>query len=120
MFLITLKARHVAAIYLLVDLALAFLSNDRFAAVTVLCVALAGFLYLRFTPRKGLRFVASETLFGWRNAWYRAKRRRAAKKFQVYMKKQGRDVNIDASGRYIDLDDKKRNPQNPNDKRWMN
>ncbi|SEG44046.1 Membrane associated serine protease, rhomboid family [Bryocella elongata] len=120
MFVLSVKARHLAAIYLLVYLAMSLISGDRFSAVTVLCVALAGFLYIRFTPKRGVRFLASETIFGWRNAWYRAKRRRAAKKFQVYMRNQGRDVNIDSSGRYVDLDDEKRNPRDPNDKRWMN
>lgn len=117
MFVLSVKARHLAAIYLLVYLALALVGGDRFGAVTVVCVALAGFLYIRFAPRRGVRFLASETLYGWRNAWYRAKRRRAAKKFQVYMRGQGRDVNIDSSGRYVDLDAEKRDPK---DKRWMN
>jgi membrane associated rhomboid family serine protease len=120
MFVISIKARHLAAIYLLVYLALALIGGDRFSAVTVLCVTLAGFLYIRLAPRRGVRFLASETVFGWRNAWYRAKRRRAAKKFQVYMRKQGKDVNIDSSGRYVGMDDEKRNPRDPNDKRWMN
>jgi len=119
-FVLRMKARHMAAIYLLVYLALAFISGDRFSAVTVLCVALAGFLYIRLAPRRGVRFAASETAFGWRNAWYRAKRRRAAKKFQVYMRGQGKNVNIDSSGRYVDLDEEKRNERDPNDKRWMN
>jgi hypothetical protein len=54
-------------------------------------------------------------LFGLRNRYYRAKRRRAAKKFQVYMRKQGKDVSIDSSGRYIGLDD-----DDPDDRRRMN
>ena len=52
-----------------------------------------------------------------RNAYYRAKRRRAAKKFTVYMRKQGKDVSLDEDGRYVDPDGK---PRDPNDKRWMN
>jgi hypothetical protein len=49
-----------------------------------------------------------------RNEYYRWKRRRAARKFQVYMRKQNRDVNFDENGKYIDPD------KDPNDRRWMN
>ena len=81
----------------------------------ILC-GLAGALYLRFAPRGGLAVGVSERLFGVRNAYYRYKRRRAARKFQVYMGKQGRSVKFDSDGRYIDPDKKK----DPTDKRWMN
>ena len=45
-----------------------------------------------------------------RQAYYRWKRRRAAKKFEVYMRSQGRTVMFDGSGKQIDEDhdDKKR------------
>jgi len=116
-FILTLKAKYLAAIYLLFYLALSLIGGDRLGAVTALCASLSGYLYLRFAPRRGLQFATSEGFFGIRNAYYRAKRRRAAKKFTVYMRKQGKDVNIDASGRYIGLDDERKDP---NDKRWMN
>jgi len=116
-FLIRMKAKYLAAIWLLVYLATALIGGDRFGALTALCVALCGYVYLRFAPRQGLRFAASEKWFGVRNAYYRAKRRRAAKKFTVYMKKQGKDASIDESGRYVDPSG---TPRDPNDKRWMN
>ena len=115
--ILTMKAKYLAAIYLLVYLALAGVGGNRFGAVTALCAALSGFLYLRFVPMRGLGYAASERFFGLRNAFYKAKRRRAAKKFTVYMKKQGKDVSLDPSGRYVDPDG---NPRDPNDKRWMN
>ena len=43
-----------------------------------------------------------------RNAWYRRKRRQAAKKFEVYMKKQGRTVHLTGAGEPIDENDKHR------------
>jgi predicted lipid-binding transport protein (Tim44 family) len=45
-----------------------------------------------------------------RNSYYRWKRRRAARKFEVYMRSQGRTVHMDGSGKQIDddHDDKKR------------
>jgi membrane associated rhomboid family serine protease len=62
--------------------------------------ALFGYLYVKFLPRRGLGLAASEGYFGLRNEYYRWKRRRAAKKFQVYMKRQGRDVYFDEYGNY--------------------
>jgi hypothetical protein len=51
-----------------------------------------------------------------RNSYYRYKRRRAARKFEVYMGKQGRKVHFDKDGRYLGPEEHK----DPNDKRWMN
>jgi membrane associated rhomboid family serine protease len=117
MFLITVKAKYVAAIYLLFYLAAALTSGDRFAALVVLCNALAGYGFLRLAPRRGFRVGLSERWFALRNSYYRAKRRRAAKKFTVYMRKQGKEVSLDADGRYVDPDEKGRDLK---DKRWMN
>jgi hypothetical protein len=61
-------------------------------------------------PRRGFGFVLSERFYGLRNGYYRWKRRRAAKKFEVYMRSQGRTVRFDGQGRQIDdkNDDKSR------------
>ncbi|HZZ14614.1 MAG TPA: rhomboid family intramembrane serine protease [Candidatus Sulfotelmatobacter sp.] len=66
---------------------------------------LFGYLYLKFLPRKGLMFSASERYFSARNDYYRWKRRRAAKKFEVYMRQHDRDVHFDEHGNYIPPDD---------------
>ncbi len=116
-FLFRIKAKYLAAIYMLVYLALSLSSGHRFDALTSLCAGLSGYAYLRLAPRQGLRFLASERWYGIRNAFYRNKRKQAAKKFTVYMKKQGKDVHFDASGKYVSPDEEKRDP---NDKRWMN
>ena len=116
-FLFTLKAKYLAAIYLLLYFAMALLGGDRFGALTVLCNALAGYAFLRLAPRQGLRVGASEQWFALRNRYDRAKRRRAAKKFTVYMKKQGKEVSLDDEGRYIDPNGK---PRDLNDRNWMN
>ena len=116
-FLFTLKAKYLAAIYVLFYVGLALIGGDRFGALTALCNALVGYGFLRLAPRRGLRVDMSERWFAMRNSYYRAKRRRAAKKFTVYMRKQGKDVSLDADGRYVDPDG---NPRDPNDRRWMN
>jgi len=116
-FILTLKAKYLAAIYLLLYLAMTLLGGDRFQTLTALCNALAGFAYLRLAPRRGLRVGVSEQWFALRNNYYRAKRRRAAKKFTVYMRKQGKEVSLDDDGRYIDPNGK---PRELNDRNWMN
>jgi membrane associated rhomboid family serine protease len=122
-FLLRIKAKYIAIVYLLVYLAILLAQQQRFETAVVLANALAGYLYLRLAPRRGFGFASSEGLYGLRNAWYRAKRRRAARKFTVYMQKQGRDVHFDESGRYLDPDAEQRGPgrpRDPNDRRWMN
>jgi|SRR6185312_776706 len=108
LLIVRVKAKYVLAIYMLVYLAQALVAGDRIGALNALCAALCGYLYLQLVPRRGLTFAASESLYGLRNSYYRAKRQRAAKKFTVYMKKQGKDVSVHPE------------PRDPNDKRWMN
>ena len=119
-FLIKVKARYMVAIYVLIDLATLLKADAFFDALLHLTGALCGFLYLRFVPRRGLAYAVTERYFALRNDFYRSKRRRAARKFEVYMGKQGRDdVRFDKEGRYIDPD-KDRPTRDQNDKRWMN
>ncbi len=108
-----IKAKYLVAVYLLIALAMLF-SDQRFFAFAQLGGALFGYLYIRMAPRRGFAFVSSERFYGLRNSYYRWKRRRAARKFEVYMRKQNRDVHFDKDGRYIDPD------KDPNDRRWMN
>ncbi len=114
------KAKYFAAGFLGLNLLMSLLAHDYFGALTTVCVVASGLVYLQLAPRRGLGFAFSENMYGMRNAYYRAKRRRAAKKFTVYMRKQGKEVNIDPSGRYVDPDGKPREPRDPNDTRWMN
>ncbi len=116
-FLFWIKAKYLAAIYVLFYLAMELTSQEKFGALVALCDALVGYAFVVWAPRRGMRVGISERWFGLRNAYYRAKRRRAAKKFTVYMRKQGKDVSLDDDGRYVDPDGK---PRDPNDKRWMN
>jgi len=72
----------------------------------------AGYVwYLAFLTRRA-SVNASERFYGLRNGYYRWKRRRAARKFEVYMRKHDRKVTFDEHGNYIppdDLDPKKKN-----------
>lgn len=113
MFVIGIKAKYLAIIYALVALAQTF-GEQRIYAFAQLGGALAAIFYVRAAPRRGFGFVLSERWYGLRNQYFRWKRRRAAGKFQVYMKKQGRTVRFDGQGRPLDEDDVKHDDR----KRW--
>ncbi len=108
-FTIGIKARYMVAIYGLVSIAMLF-GDQKMYAFAQLGGALAGLLYVQMAPRRGVSFGLSERWYGLRNFYYRWKRRRAARKFEVYMRSQGRTVRFDGNGKRIDedSDDKKR------------
>ena len=78
------------------------------ANVAHLSGLLFGYLYVKFVPTGGLLFSASEASYGFTNRYHRWKRRRAGKKFQVYMKKHNQDAKdyFDEYGNFRPPDDK--------------
>lgn len=106
---IGIKARYLVVIYMLISIAMLF-GEHRMYAFAQLGGAAAGLVFVRMAPRRGFSFAMSESWYGLRNRYYRWKRRNAAKKFEVYMKKQGRTIKLDGQGRVLhdDPDDKKR------------
>jgi membrane associated rhomboid family serine protease len=107
---IAIKARYLVAIYALVTIATLLFGDQRIYAFAQLGGALAGLLYIRLAPRRGFSLSLSERWYALRNSYYRWKRRRAARKFEVYMRRQGHTTHVDGYGRPIDDDpaDKKR------------
>ena len=61
-----------------------------------------GFIYLKLLRRRGVAGGVSERYYGARNWYYRWKRRRASKKFEVYMRKHDRSEYFDEHGNYRD------------------
>jgi membrane associated rhomboid family serine protease len=118
-FPVQIKAKYFIGILVVLESIFAIQeSGHGIAYLAHLGGLLFGWIYVKHIPRYGLLSGASESLYGLRNSYYRWKRRRAAKKFQVYMKKQGRDVPyFDEYGNY-------RGPQTkPEDERkgtWVN
>lgn len=111
-FTIGIKAKYMAAMYALIALAMLF-GQERMYAFAQLGGAVAGLLYIRLAPRRrGVHVSLSEQWYGLRNRYYRWKRRRAASKFEVYMRSQGSTSHFDSKGCRFDDDD-------PDDrKRW--
>ncbi len=116
-FLVRIKAKYLVAIYILINIAVLLKQADSFGALLQLSGGLCGFLFVRYAPRRGFVLGTSERFYGLRNTYYRWKRRRAARKFEVYMRKQNREVHFDKDGRYIDPDELRRDS---NDRKWMN
>jgi membrane associated rhomboid family serine protease len=108
--LLGIKARYLVAVFALVSFIMLF-GEQRIYTFAQLGGALAGLLYLLLAPRRGLSLGLSEMWYALRNRYYRWKRRRAARKFEVYMRSQGRSIHVDGYGRPIDDD-----PDNK--KRW--
>jgi hypothetical protein len=105
-----IKAKYLVGIWIFIAIVATFQpSQGGVANFAHLGGLLFGFLYVKFMPKRGLAMGASEKYFGWRNSYYRWKRRRAAKKFEVYMRQHDRKVNFDEYGNYVPPDDDKKN-----------
>jgi membrane associated rhomboid family serine protease len=100
-FVVPIKARYFVIGALLLVFLNAFSAGNSVAEFAHLGGALFGWLYLTFVPRYGLQTAASESAFGLRNRYYRWKRRQAARKFEVYMRKNNRREYFDQNGNYI-------------------
>ncbi len=121
-FVIRLKAKYLVAVMVLWRLGLLFWSKEVFSATVELSCGLLAYLYVRYAQvgysNRAYSTSWTERYYGWRNGYYRWKRKRAARSFQVYMRKQNREVHFDNEGRYLSPEDERR--RDPNDKRWMN
>ncbi len=101
-----IKAKYFVGILIVVTLAFAMAGGGNVAYVAHLGGLFFGWLYVRRGPKAALVNVGlSERYYGIRNSYYRWKRRRAAKKFEVYMSKHDRQVHFDEHGNYIPPDD---------------
>lgn len=113
---ISIRAKYLVIVYILIAMASILGGPGGFMDLGYLGGALFGYIYVKVAPRRGYAHAATDRVFSLRNGYYRWKRRRAARKFEVYMRKHDRNVKFDGQGRYIDPDAKK----DPTDKRWMN
>ena len=102
----SIKAKYLVGIWVVVAIIAVFEpSQGGIAVFAHLGGLLFGFLWVKFLPSRGLSYATSERYFGVRNSYYRWKRRRAARKFEVYMKDHDRKVTFDEHGNYIPPDD---------------
>jgi membrane associated rhomboid family serine protease len=116
-----IKAKYFVLILIVITVAFAIQGGGSTAYLAHLGGLLFGYLYVKYSPTRGMlgRFSFSEWYYGMHNSYYRWKRRRAARKFEVYMRQHDRDVKFDELGNYI--------PPEENDKKnggsksgWVN
>jgi membrane associated rhomboid family serine protease len=96
------------------------LSHSLFNAMLLLGL-LVGFLWFRLLwHRKSLVGAVEDQVFGFRNAYYKWKRRRAGKKFEVDMRKYDKDRYFDQYGNYREPDPKDKKDNGENRGPWVN
>jgi membrane associated rhomboid family serine protease len=100
-----IKAKYFVLILIVVTVAFAISGGGTTAYLAHLGGLLFGYLYVKFAPARGMQLGLTERYFGIRNNYYRWKRRRAAKKFEVYMAKHDRKVTFDEFGNYVPPDE---------------
>jgi membrane associated rhomboid family serine protease len=101
----SIKAKYLVGIWVVVAIIAVFEPTGEVAVFAHLGGLLFGFLWVKFMPSRGVSYAASERYFGVRNSYYRWKRRRAARKFEVYMRDHDRKVTFDEHGNYVPPDD---------------
>ena len=105
-FVLPVKAKYLVAAFIFIALVGALGGTGGVANFAHLGGAFFGWIYLRFVPRSGLGFATSEGYYGIRNSYIKWKRRRAAKKFEVYMRDKNQPTNyndyFDEYGNYKD------------------
>jgi membrane associated rhomboid family serine protease len=116
-----IKAKYFIGILIVVTLAFAMAGGGQVAYVAHLGGLLFGWLYVRRGPKPALVNVGfAEHYYGMRNSYYRWKRRRAAKKFEVYMRQHDRDVHFDEHGNYVPPDDDPNKGNGGSKSGWVN
>ena len=109
---LAVKAKYFVAFLILFSAISSLQERSGVAHLAHLGGLMFGYLFVKLVPRRGMGFEMSEGLYAGRNFYHRWKRRRAAKKFQVYMRDQGRDTTsyMDEKGNFL-------SPNEPNDKK---
>jgi len=82
------KAKYFVAFLILFSAISSMQESNGVAHIAHLGGLLFGYAFVKFVPARGFSFELSEGVFVTRNFFQRLKRRRASKRFQVYMSKQ--------------------------------
>jgi len=96
-----IKAKYMAAVWILIALLGSLSGGAGIAYVAHLGGVFFGYAFVKLFPYKAPVGRPSEKYYGLRNWYYRWKRKRATRKFEVYMRKHDRTVYFDEYGNYI-------------------
>ncbi len=121
-FPFAIRLKYLVGILAFVALAGALGDSGGTANAAHLSGLLFGYLYVKFVPARGLLFSASEFSYGLTNRYHRWKRRRAGRKFQVYMKKHNQDPSdyFDEYGNFRPPEDKSKKKNGGSTGGWVN
>jgi membrane associated rhomboid family serine protease len=114
-----IKAKYLVGIWVIVAIVAVFEPAGEVAVFTHIGGLLFGFLWVKLMPSRGVTSAASERYFSVRNSYYRWKRKRAARKFQVYMRDHDRKVTFDEHGNYLPPDENDK-PNGGSKSGWVN
>ena len=116
-----IKAKYFIGVLIVITLALAMAGGGNVAYVAHLGGLLFGYLYVKRGPKPAVANVGfAERYYGLKNSYYRWKRRRAAKKFEVYMRQHDQEVHFDEHGNYIPPEDGPRKGNGGGKSGWVN
>ena len=93
-----IKAKYFAMIWVALALFGALGSRGDINNVAHLGGALFGYIYIRLLPRRGARYLFSESYYGMLNRYHLWRRKQLQKKFKVYMREHDRDRHFDDEG----------------------
>jgi len=121
-FPFAIRLKYLVGILAFIALAGALGDSGGTANAAHISGLLFGYIYVKFVPRRGLLFSFSEMSYGLTNRYYRWKRRRAGKKFQVYMKKHNQDPSdyFDEYGNFRPPEDKGKKKNGGSTGWWVN
>lgn len=105
------KAKYLVGILVVVTLAFALSESNGTSGASIAYAAhlgglIFGYIYIKAFARRGAKSLVSEQYYGIRNAYYRWKRNRAKKKFEVYMRQHKREDYFDQYGNFKDPNSK--------------
>jgi len=114
------KAKYFVAFLILFSAISSLQERSGISHIAHLGGLLFGYLFVKFVPRRGFSFELSEGYFVIRNSFHRLKRRFAARRFQIYMRKHTQDPkdHFDEGGNFPPPDDKDKKNGEPGG--WVN
>jgi membrane associated rhomboid family serine protease len=88
---IAMKAKYFVMILIVMTLALSLRKSNGVSEISHLGGLVTGYFFVKYTSGRGLSFSFSERYFRLRNSYHKWQRKKAAKKFEVYMRQQQKD-----------------------------
>jgi membrane associated rhomboid family serine protease len=119
-FLIQVPIKWLVIFFAALEAAYMLLTHFSLYYVMLLLGLGAGYVWYRLVLARPSAVGLSEKYFSFRNSYYRWKRRRAARKFEVYMRSHNQSVQFDEHGNYIPPDESGKKTNGGSKSGWVN